>query len=308
MNPIVVAGDGTFAVGRRQKTQQPRPASTAITRRAAGPVVIVSSAVAAQAGDGMAVTLFALAGPLAVGGLRFLAAAVVLLCLARPALRGRTRREWLGVAGLGCVAVLMNLTYYEAAARLPLGTTSTIEFLGPFAIAAIGAFASRSAVELGCALLAAGGVAVLSAASLHASPLGLIFAAASACALAGYVLISGSLAKRSARLDTLALAVGVSAIATLPLAGSALVHLDTAKAGQGLLSGVLGIGLVYVLERRALRLTSAKTVSVLLSLEPAVAALVGLVVLGQHLTTTMLAGIGCVLLASTAMSARSPVN
>ena len=79
-----------------------------------------------------------------------------------------------------------------------------------------GALASRSAMELGCAILAAGGVAVLSTASLHASPLGLLFAAASACALAGYVLISGSMARRSGRLDTLALAVGVSALATLP--------------------------------------------------------------------------------------------
>jgi inner membrane transporter RhtA len=201
---------------------------------------------------------------------------------------------------------MMNLSYYEAAARLPLGTASTIEFLGPFAVVAVGAWTSRSATELLCAVAAALGVGALSAASLHVSPPGLAFAILAGVCLAAYVLLAGSLAQASGRLDSLALAIGVAAVVTLPVIGPVFAHLAPGSVARGLLSGWLGIALVYALERQALRLTSAKTVSVLLSLEPAVAALVGYIVLGQRLTPEMLIGMACVLSAVTVITARTP--
>ena len=270
--------------------------------------MIMSSAIAAQLGDGLAVPLFRQVGPLAIGGLRFLAAGALLSAIARPSLRGRCRADWAAIVGLGLVAAVMNLSYYEAAARLPLGTTSTVEFLGPFAIAALAAVRSRRPVELGCAVLAIAGVTALSQASVRVSPLGLCFAAASAAALTGYVLLAGVVARRSASLDCLALSVGVSALVCLPLVGAALPYLHPQLLGRGAISGCLGIALVYGLERRALRLTSAKTVSVLLSLEPGVAALVGYVVLGQRLTVGMLIGMACVHVAAVVVSAIEPVS
>jgi inner membrane transporter RhtA len=267
----------------------------------------MSSAVAAQLGDGLAVPLFSKVGPLAIGSLRFLAAAI-LLAAVRPSLRGWTRREWLAIAGLGSVAATMNLSYYEAAARLPLGTACTIEFLGPFAIVAAGAWASRSVTDLLCAVAAAVGVGALSAASLHASPLGLLFAVLAAGCLAAYLLLGGWLAGVSGRLDTLALGTGVAAAVTLPLIGPVFTHLGPGLLARGLVSGWLGIAVVYALERQALRLTSAKTVSILMSLGPAVAALVGYIMLDQHLTLEMLIGMVCVLCAVTVIIARGPAK
>jgi inner membrane transporter RhtA len=295
---------GSLMAGRWRKATV-AVAAGPVARRAAGPAVIVSAAVAAQLGDGLAVPLFARAGPLAVGSLRFLAAATLLLAAVRPSLRGRARREWLAIAGLGCLAAAMNLSYYEAAARLPLGTASTIEFLGPFVVVAVGAWSSRSATELLCAAAAAAGVGALSAASLHVSPPGLAFAVVAAACLAGYVLLGSSLARASGRLDSLALATGVAAVVTLPMIGPAGTQLGPGAAARGIISGWLGIAIVYALERQALRLTSAKAVSVLLSLEPAVAALVGYLVLGQRLTVEMLAGMACVLAAVAVITTRS---
>jgi inner membrane transporter RhtA len=300
---------GSLMAGRWRRAVVPAPApapARSAARRAAGPAVIVSAAVAAQLGDGLAVPLFRTAGPLAIGSLRFWAAAALLLAVTRPSLRGRPRREWLAIAGLGCVAAAMNLSYYEAAARLPLGTASTIEFLGPFAIAAAGAWASRSLTELLCAAAAAAGVGALSAASLRVAPLGLAFAVAAAACLAGYVLLAGSLARARGGPGTLALATGVAAVVTSPMIGPVFAHLGPGPAARGLLSGCLGIAVVYALERQALRLTSAKTVSVLLSLEPAVAALVGYLLLGQRLTPQMTIGIACILAAATVITARTP--
>ncbi len=290
--------------GRWRKPATAAPARSA-ARRAAGPAVVVSAAVAAQFGDGLAVPLFSGAGPLAIGSLRFIAAAALLLAVVKPSLRGRARREWLAIIGLGCVAAGMNLSYYEAAARLPLGTAATIEFLGPFAITVVGAWTSRSGTELLCAAGAAAGVGAVSAASLHVSPSGLGFALVAAACLAGYVLLGGWLAQASGRPDSLALATAVAAAVTLPLLRPAVTQLGPGPAARGMLSGWLGIAVVYALERQALRLTSAKTVSVLLSLEPAVAALVGYVVLGQRLTPEMLAGMACVLSAVTIIAARA---
>jgi inner membrane transporter RhtA len=309
MTAVLGAGQvpGSLMAGRWPKAATAAPARSA-ARRAGGPAVIMSAAVAAQLGDGLAVPLFSKAGPLAIGSLRFLAAAILLLAVTRPSLRGRARREWLAIAGLGCVAAAMNLSYYEAAARLPLGTASTIEFLGPFAIAAAGAWASRSLTELLCAAAAAAGVGALSAASLRISAPGLAFAVMAAACLAGYVLLGGSLAQASVRLDSLALATGVAAVVTLPTIGPVFAHLGPGPATRGLVSGWLGIAVVYALERQALRLTSAKTVSVLLSLEPAAAALVGYLVLGQRLTPQMITGMACVLTAATVITARTPVE
>lgn len=308
MTGVLAVGQvpGSLMAGRWRKAAAtvPAPARSA-ARRAAGPAVIMSAAVAAQLGDGLAVPLFAAAGPLAIGSLRFLAAAALLLAVTRPSLRGRARREWLAIAGLGCVAAAMNLSYYEAAARLPLGTASTIEFLGPFAIAAAGAWASRSLTELLCAAVAAVGVGALSAASLRVSALGLAFAVVAAACLAGYVLLAGSLARAPGGPGALALATGVAAAVASPMIGPVFTHLGPGQAARGLLSGCLGIAVVYALEREALRLTSAKTVSILFSLEPAVGALVGYLVLGQHLTPEMTIGMACVLAAATVITART---
>jgi inner membrane transporter RhtA len=308
---VLAAGQvpGSLMAGRWRKAAAtvPEPARSA-ARRAAGPAVIMSAAVAAQLGDGLAVPLFAAAGPLAIGSLRFLAAAALLLAVTRPSLRGRARREWLAIAGLGCVAAAMNLSYYEAAARLPLGTASTIEFLGPFAIAAAGAWASRSLTELLCAAAAAVGVGALSAASLRVSTLGLAFAIVAAACLAGYVLLAGSLARAPGGPGALALATGVAAAVASPMIGPVFAHLGPGQAARGMLSGCLGIAVVYALEREALRLTSAKTVSILFSLEPAVGALVGYLVLGQRLTPEMTIGMACVLAAATVITARTPAE
>jgi inner membrane transporter RhtA len=261
-----------------------------------GPAFIVASCASLQAAAALATTVFAAFGPAGTGALRFAAGAAVLLALTRPRLRGRSAGSWSTIAAFGAAMAAMNFCLYEAIARIPLGTAVTLQFLGPLAIALLGA---RRRLDIAWALAAGAGVALLTGSLSVASFAGAALALGGAAITAGSILLAARVANQSAGLDGLALAVGVAAILTLPVSLPAALGAprldDLAIAGA---VGVLGIALPYALELNALRRLPVKTVGVLLSLDPAVAGLAGLLLLGQHPSLAEVLGIALVIAAS----------
>lgn len=264
------------------------------------PALILLGIVSVQVGAGLAKNLFARSSPEAVVMMRLLTSAVVLGVVNRSALRDLRRlHSWadIGVAALfGLTLALMNACFYQALARLPLGIAVTIEFLGPLSVSILG---SRRRLDLLWALLALSGVALLAHGG-HDVPLtGVGFALLAAAGWAGYILLSGATGRRFAGSSGLAVASVVGATAMLPLgvgtAGASLLdpELLLVAAGVGLLSSVIP----YSLELDALRRMSARVFGILMSLEPAVGALVGLVFLGEVLQWREWVAIGLVITA-----------
>ncbi|MGK4581929.1 EamA family transporter [Kitasatospora sp. HPMI-4] len=278
------------------------------------PLLCVTAMFAVQLGIALSQPLF---GPLGVSGATFLrlaAAAVILLAVTRPRLRGRSRRDLASAGLLGMVSAGMTLCFAGAVDRLPMGTAATIEFLGPLAVAM--AFARRAS-HLLWALLAGGGVALLTlfggeGGGTHGlDPVGLGLAFAAAACYAGYILLTDKVGASFKGFEGLAVSITVGALVTLPLGiGPAWHGLSSADNPWGLLLAVTGVALLlpvipYALEMSALRRLPQRVFSVLVSLEPAVSALVGLVVLHQVLGAAQLAGIACVVAASVASTLAS---
>lgn len=273
----------------------PADASTAAAP-GGGTALVLVSIVSVQLGAGFARQLFDDVGPAAVVMLRQGGAALVLLALARPSLRGRSRRDWATVVAFGGVLAVMNLTFYEAVARLPLGIAVTIELLGPLGLA-VGL--SRGRRELGWAAIAVVGVLLLSEGGGRLDPAGVAFALLAGVGWASYILLSRATGQRSAGIDGLALAMAVAALTVAPLglrAGGALLdaHVLAVGALVALLSGLVPFSLELV----ALRRVRPRVFGVLMSLSPAAAALTGFVVLGQRLGVWQVLAVAMVIAAS----------
>jgi inner membrane transporter RhtA len=279
------------------------------------PALVLTGIVSVQLGAGLAARLFSHVPPAAVTGLRLWSAAVVLAVLGARGL-GRAvagvvrRRAWPDAAvvvAFGIILAIMNFAIYQAFARIPLGIAVTVEFLGPLAVAVA---ASRHLIDALWVVLAGGGVALLAqggsaagSAAHQASGLnvaGLLWALTAAAAWAAYILLSAATGRRFPGSSGLTVAMAVAALAVTPVGvtagGRALLRPEVLGTGVGI--GLLSSIIPYSLELEALRRIPAKVFGIWMSLEPAVAALVGLVLLGQSLAARDWAAIGCVVVAS----------
>ena len=264
------------------------------------PVLLVLAAVVSvQFGGALAATLVPEIGAAGSVTLRLLFAALILWAVARPSLRGHSRQAWVTVVAFGLSLGLMNLAFYASLARLPIGVAVTIEFLGPLTLATV---LSRRPRDVAAVTAAAVGVVLISQAlqvplrELDWAGLGLA-ATAGAC-WAAYILASGRAGAEFARLDGLALAMAVALVAVAPFGLGSMGAWSTDVVAKGFGIAVLSSALPYSLELVALRQLSARVFGILLSLEPAAAALAGLVVLGQRLSPAQLLGMALVVLAS----------
>lgn len=272
-----------------------------MTTRAAGStavLLVVAGLACQEVGASLAVLLFDDVGPLGMVMLRLVFSAIVLLLIARPSFRGRTREAWLSVIAFGGVLALMNGLFYLALERLPLGVTVTIEVLGPLALSII---VSRRASAWLWALLALVGVAALGGGGWdRLDPVGVLFALGAAASWALYILSSARVGRQFPKLDGLALAMLAGAAMSLPFgiadAGAALLRLDLVALGAAV--AILSSTIPYALELVALRRLPAAAFAILMSLAPATAALAGFVLLGQHLALLELVGIALVIAAS----------
>ncbi|MFI6444964.1 EamA family transporter [Kitasatospora sp. NPDC050543] len=287
--------------GRRTSKLLRRP------ERIPAPLLCLMAMFTVQLGLALSKPLFA---PLGVSGTTFLRlsfAAVVLLAVTRPKLRGRSPRDLGAAALLGMASAGMTLLFAGAIDRLPMGTAATIEFLGPLAVALVFA---RSAAHLLWALLAGGGVALLTLfaggeGGSSLDPVGLAYAFGAAACYAAYILFTDKVGAAFQGFQGLAVSMTVGALTLAPFGlGQAWDGLTAPTASPVLLLlAVAGVSLLlpvipYALEMTALRRMPQRVFSVLVSLEPAVSALVGLLVLHQLLGWPQLAGIACVVAAS----------
>lgn len=261
------------------------------------PALVLLGIVSVQVGAGIAKQLFAQVPPAGLVTLRIAFAAVLLTAVARPRLRGHSRADLAVVLAFGLAMAVMNFSIYQAFARIPLGIAVTVEFLGPLGVAIAG---SRRKLDLLWVLLAAAGVLALSGGPRAVNPAGMAFALLAGAAWAAYILLSAATGRRFPGSSGLALAMVTACLLVLPAgataAGPALFdpHVLVLGAGVALLSSVIP----YTLELEALRRMSPKLLGVLMSLEPAAAALVGLALLGEVLHVFEWLAIGSVVIAS----------
>lgn len=254
-----------------------------LRERVPAPVLFVLGGLSMYVGAALAVGLFAVLPPAAVALLRLFGAAAVLLVWRRPG-----RAAWRGVrlaraAAFGIATALMNVAFYEAIARLPLGTVVAIEFCGPVLVAAV---ASRRARDVAAVLLAAVGVLLIADVRWSGSPEGVLWALAAAAMWAAYILLGKRVARAGNGLDDMAVGFAVASVLLAPLlfvggpgalAGLADPVVLLLAVGVGVLSSVVP----YVLDQLVLRRVGQARFAVLLALLPATATVVGLVALAQ---------------------------
>jgi inner membrane transporter RhtA len=199
----------------------------------------------------------------------------------------------------------MNLSFYEAVDRIPLGIAVAVEFVGPLAVAVAG---SRRAVDLLWVLCAIGGILALTHSGAHVGALGVVLALVAGCLWGAYILLNARLGQAFEGSTGIALAMCVAALAALPVGvatgGAHLLRLESLALGS--VVGILSSAIPYSFEVEALRRIATSAFGVLMSLEPAVAALAGFLVLGQHLGARALLGIALVVFASVGASRRNP--
>jgi len=258
---------------------------------------LVVSIISIQLGAAVAVHLIATLGPLGTTFLRIAFSAILLLVATRGHVGPGARRHVGLLLLFGLVIGAMNMCFYGAIARIPLGIAVAIEFVGPLGVAVLTSRRLRDFLWIGLAI--AGLVLLTPEIGGGLDPVGVALALAAGAGWAGFVLLSPRVARGVGNAG-LALAMGVAALFTLPfgLAAGGLQRLD-----PWLLAGALGVAILSTalplsLEFEALRRMTARAYGVVVTLEPAAAALVGAVVLGQALPPTGVAAIACVTVAA----------
>lgn len=287
-----------------------RPARRAPWTAVPPSALVLTGVFSVQLGAGLAAKLFTQIAPAAVTGLRLWTSAVVMAVVGAGALRAALsglarRRAWRDaavVAAFGLTLAVMNFSIYQSFARIPLGIAVTVEFLGPLGLAVA---SSRRLLDVLWVGLAGIGVALLARGGVPAGTdrgtimLGFAFALLAAVSWAGYILLSRATGQRFGGSTGLTIAMVVAAVLITPVGvaagGRALLRPDILVVGLGI--GLLSSIIPYSLEMEALRRIPPRLFGIWMSLEPAVAALVGLVLLGQSLAVREWLAIGCVMAA-----------
>ena len=259
--------------------------------------LVIAGIASVQCGAAIAKDLFDLIPPTAMVWLRLLTSALIFLIAVRPRLAGRTRTDWLVALGFGLSLLTMNWAIYQSFARIPLGIAVTIEFLGPLTVAIVG---SRRPGDLIWVLLAGVGVALLGLTPGKLSAVGVAFALLAGGAWACYILLSAETGRRWPGLSGLTIA---SVVGALALVGPSIAEAGTDLLQPrilllGLIVGVLSSVIPYSLELTALRSIPPRVFGILMSLEPAAAAIAAMILLAEFLRWTQWLAVGCVVLAS----------
>lgn len=265
--------------------------------RGAGIALTLGSSSANMVGAAIGTTAFPVIGPCGVVAVRQWIAAVALLAIGRPKVRAFTWPQWRAVLLFSAAFALMNLALYGAIDRIGLGLAATLEFLGPLAVALVSA---RRLLDLGCAVLAAAGVVVLT----HPQPssdyaglgLGLLAAVFWAC----HILLSRSVGQQLPGAEGSAAAAAVSGVVFLPIGVLLLVH-DPPTAGAlgcAAAAGILSSVVPFLADVLALRRVPARFFGIFMSVNPVLAATAGVVFLGERPGLLEWSSIGAIVLAN----------
>jgi inner membrane transporter RhtA len=273
------------------------PAMAVDPRRGAGVAMMVGSGLSTQVGAAIGAAAFPVLGPAGVVAVRQWVAAAALLAVGRPRVRSFTWRQWWPVLLLAAVFATMNLSLYSAIDRVGLGLAVTLEFLGPLAVALS---ASRRALDLGCAAVAACGVVALTrpqpATDYLGVGLGLLAAACWAC----YILLNRSVGRRLPGVEGTAAAAGLSGLLFVPVGIVVLLRHPPTPAALwcAAAAGLLSSAIPFLADMLALRRVPAHLFGVFMSINPVLAATVGLLFLGQGLGAVEWLGIAAIVAAN----------
>ncbi|KQO01016.1 hypothetical protein ASF21_11565 [Arthrobacter sp. Leaf234] len=242
---------------------------------------------------------FPVIGPLGVVAVRQIVAAAILLPLVRPRVLDLTRAQWWPVLLLALVFGTMNLTLYLAIDRIGLGLAVTLEFCGPLAVALLSARTRSSVI---CAVIAGAGVTAISRPQSTTDYAGIGLALIAACSWAAYILLNRTIGSRIPGAQGTATATGVSAVLFLPIGGWVLVtsRPDAFTLLCAIGAGVLASAVPFMADLIALRRIPANVFGILMSINPVLAALIGAVLLDEHLGTVESVGIVLIVTANTA--------
>jgi inner membrane transporter RhtA len=279
--------------------------NTHLLTRAPSPALVIGAIGSVQFGSALAAPLFSRVGSSGVVVLRLISATIILLAIWRPSLRDRPRGQLALAAVFGLVLAGMNLTFYAALHRIPLGIAVTIEFVGPLAVAVGG---SRRLLDLLWVLLAAGGILALTRGGTHGiDGLGIVLALSAGVLWGCYIILNARLGRAFEGGTGLAAAMAVAAVVAVPFGvasgGSKLLEPHVLVLGACV--GMLSSAIPYSFENEALRRIPPGVFGVLMSIEPAMAAFAGFVVLGQSLAGRQLLGMALVVMASVGASRRT---
>jgi inner membrane transporter RhtA len=290
-----MATSETATASRRVGLLEPAPS----------PALVLGAIASVQFGSAIAATLFARIGPGGAVWLRLLFGTLILVPLWRPRWRGRARRDLVLAAVFGLVLASMNFTFYSAIHRIPLGIAVTFEFVGPLMVAIVG---SRRPGDLLWVALAAAGILALTRGGVHhLDGVGVLLALLAGSFWAAYILLNARVGRAFEGGTGLSLAMCVASVVIIPIGvaqgGSHL--LDGRTLLLGAVVGLLSSAIPYSFENEALRRIDPGVFGVLMSIEPAMAALAGFIVLGQGLAARAVVGIALVVVASVGAARRA---
>jgi inner membrane transporter RhtA len=261
---------------------------------------VLLAIVSVQGGAAFAKELFPALGPAGTAGMRIGLSALLLLAAFRPPLTRFTHAQWRAVIPYGVVLGVMNLSFYLSLERIPLGLAVTVEFAGPLALAVAG---SRRASDFLWVVLAAAGIVLIApwpGGSSTVDPLGVVLALFAGACWAAYIVLGGRVSRLLPGGQGVAAGMLFAALTVLPfsfaqgLASKLTPPLFAASLAVALLSSAVP----YTLEMSALRVLASRTFGILMSLEPAVAAVTGLLFLREQLTAVQWLALGFVSAAS----------
>ena len=244
---------------------------------------VLAGIVSVQGGAAIAKGLFPVLGAPATAGLRIAISALMLLIAFRPPLARLTAAQWRVAIPFGMCLGLMNVVFYLSLARIPLGLAVTIEFVGPLGVAVFG---SRRALDLLWVVLAGAGIALIAPWSgSGVDALGVAYALLAGLCWATYIVLGARLSRlvRGGAAVSAGMVVATATVLPIALAGGGLARLTPQLALAAAAVALLSSALPYALELSALRTLPTRTFSILMSVEPAVAALCGLAFLGERL-------------------------
>jgi inner membrane transporter RhtA len=266
--------------------------------RLTGPGLALGSMLCVQLGAAVAVPVMVRHGSFGITAERLVCAALVMLALVRPNFVSFTKRQWIAAMALGITMALMTMSYFEAVTRIPIGPAITINFLGPLAVAVV---ALKGWAKLALPLLAAFGVLAICLGNQGwlFDPIGMLFALAAACGWTGYIILMRHVGRLFSEQQGLCLSFIVAAAVALPLAFA----IEPSELSIAQLPAAAGLAVLtplvpFSLEMMALRRMDIGPFSILMSLEPALGAIFGYLILGQTLSAQQIIGIFAVMIAS----------
>jgi inner membrane transporter RhtA len=260
---------------------------------------VLMAIISVQGGAAIAKGIFPLLGAASTAALRIGLSSIILVLFNRPSFKTITPVQWKAVIPYGIALGAMNATFYLALSRIPLGLAVTLEFIGPLLLAVLG---SKRAIDFIWVFLAAIGIALIAPWDRNSIDLwGALLALLAGGFWAAYIILGGRISKIMDGGAAVSVGMLVATLVVLPFAlfSGTLINLSPALLGLGLALALLSSAIPFTLEMNALKHIPARTFSILMSLEPAVAALCGLLFLHEHLSFFEWTAIALVVIAST---------